>query len=93
MVFSWLLPSPALLICSQEKPGHRYGRSQGAELRSSPPHTHRHTLEVPVGQRQIKRKDASAAIRALAQREFLLLSTVRAIRSLLLKLKKSSLWS
>lgn len=92
-VFSRLLLSPALLICSREKPGHRHGRSQGAELRSPPPHTHRHTLQVPMGQRQINRKDASAAIGALAQRELLPLSTVRAIKGSLLKLKKSVLWS
>lgn len=65
----------------------------GSRAQVPPPHTHRHTLQPPMGQRQINRKDASAAIEALAQRELLPLSTARTIKGSLLKLKKSTLWS
>lgn len=92
-VFSRLLLSPVLLICSREKPGHRQGRSRGAELGSPPPPPVQPTLQVPKGQRQTNRQDASAAVGALAQRELLPLSAQSAvIKGLLFKLKKTMLW-
>lgn len=35
-VFSWLLLSPALLVCSREKPGHRHGRRPSSGHHRSP---------------------------------------------------------
>lgn len=80
-VFSWLLLSPALLICSQGEPGCRHSRSRARfPLTTGAAHT-----AHPEGQRQTDRRDASAASGARAERGLLPLSTVGSDEGLTLK--------